>query len=163
MVITKEDILMGRQTWDQVAADVQKNILILVERINKLLAAYAKSGRTYVTKINDGLRRLIDQPPGAAPHSTHLIGCAIDLDDNDAGDFWAWVKDNFQLLKDIGLWIEHPCWTHYYDTTTKTWKSWMHFQIVAPGSGNRAFVPNTNPNPNPKFWDGKYDAKFNGK
>lgn len=153
-MISMDEILQGRAKLEDLPPEVQSNLKTLLERINKIRTAYGKP-----MKVNDGYRRPIDQPKNAATASKHLIGAAIDIDDDKDGTFWKWVLANLQLVKDAGLWMEHPCWTHYVDATGD--KSWMHFQILPPGSGKRLFVPNANPNPNPSFWDGKYDSKFN--
>lgn len=150
--ITKEGVLVGRQTWDQVTKENQDNILILVERINQLIATYPGP-----IKINDGLRRSQDRPTNGSATSWHYKGAAIDLDDDDSAVFWHWLKDRLPLLKECKLWIEDPRWTHGSVGT------WMHFQIYAPMSGNRIFVPSSKPAAAPALWDGKYDPALNGK
>jgi hypothetical protein len=147
------EFLMGRQTFDQLTPEQQKNALETLRRINIIRAAYGKA-----MKVNDGVRRMQDQPKNAATKSNHLIGAAIDIDDDDAGTLWFWLMkpEQMQMLKDVGLWLEHGCYTHNKQNGT-----WVHFQIVAPGSGKRIYVPSSQPNPNPTFWNGKYDPMFN--
>lgn len=147
-MITMDEILKGRAKLEDLSQEIQDNLAILLERINMVRAAYGKP-----MKVNDGLR--IVQGGGAAK-SKHLLGAAIDIDDNDAGDLWFWLMqpEQMQLLQDVGLWMEHGCWTHCAKGT------WVHFQIIPPKSGHRIFVPDLNPNPNPSFWDGQYDAKY---
>lgn len=140
---------MGRAKLTDLDAETQKNLNILLERINKLRTAYGKP-----LKVNDGYRRPQDTPKNGAAKSKHLLGQAIDLDDDDTAFLWKWVQNNLQLMKEIGLWIEDPRWTHGKVGT------WMHFQIVPPKSGKRIFVPSTAPASLPKLWDGKYDKKF---
>lgn len=146
-MISLKELLMGRQAESDLSPEQAQNAKILLERINKVRAAYGKP-----IKVNDGIRRAQDTPKNGAAKSKHLIGAAIDLDDDDAGTFWKWCFANRKLLADIGLWVEHPCWTHCDGM------SWMHFQMLPPASGKRFFVPSTRPNPNPKFWDGVYEA-----
>jgi len=146
-MISMNEILMGRLKFDDLTDEQKKNVLVLHERINKLRTAYGKPLR-----VNDGVRRVQDTPKNGAAKSKHIIGAAIDLDDDDAGTLWKWVFANRTLLAEIGLWIEHPCWTHCDGM------SWMHFQILPPSSGRRFFVPSPRPNPNPRFWDGKYES-----
>lgn len=149
MSISMDELLLGRVKLDQLPADIQSNLKMLHERINKLRTAYGKP-----LKVNDGFRRPQDNPKNGAAKSKHFVGQACDLDDNDAADLWNWVLANLDLMQEIGLWMEDPRWTHGSVGT------WMHFQIVPPGSGKRIFVPSTKPAIAPKLWDGKYDAKY---
>jgi hypothetical protein len=144
-MISFEEILMGRAKLEDLAPDIQDNIKVLHERINVIRKAYGKP-----MKVNDGLRFQKDQPKNAAAKSKHLIGAAIDIDDDDEGTLWHWLKDNLELLQQVGLWLEDPRWTHGNGT-------WMHFQIVPPASGKRIFIPSSAPASAPEIWDGKYD------
>lgn len=144
-----DEILMGRAKLENLPADIQANLNILHERINKLRTAYGKP-----LKVNDGYRRAQDKPKNGAAQSKHFSGLAIDLDDNDSADLWKWCFANLQLMKDIGLWLEHPGFTHSQNGT------WMHFQVVPPLSKKRIFIPSNNANPNIELWDGKYDKKY---
>lgn len=151
MSISLAEILMGRVQLKDLPKDQQDNIMDLFERINKVRSAYGKP-----MKVNDGYRRAQDAPKNGAAASNHFKGAAIDLDDDDAGTLWKWLMQpkQMQMLKDLGLWLEHGCWTHSAGGT------WVHFQIFPPKSGHRIYVPSTAPNPNPSFWDGKYDSKY---
>lgn len=151
-MITMNELLMGRQTFDQLTPEQQKNATELLRRINIIRAAYGKP-----MKVNDGIRRQQDTPKNGAAKSKHLIGAAIDIDDDDAGTLWKWLMkpEQMKLLKETGLWLEHGCYTH-----NKQFGTWVHFQSIAPGSGKRIFVPSSSPNPNPSFWDSKYDPKY---
>jgi len=139
---------MGRAELDDLSPEIRANIEVLHERINKLRKAYGKP-----MKVNDGFRRAKDTPKNGAAKSNHLIGAAIDLDDDDNGTLMTWTLANLALLQEIGLWIEDPRWTHGRG-------SWMHFSVIAPKSGKRIFVPSSSPAPAPKIWDGKYDSAF---
>ncbi len=75
-----KEILKGRVEFDDVPEEHQKNLEVLLERINKLRAAYGKP-----LKVNDGYRRSQDTPANGSKTSMHLRGAAIDLDDDDAG------------------------------------------------------------------------------
>lgn len=141
------EILKGQAKLWELPAETQANLGVLLERINKLRAAYGKPIR-----VNDGYRRPENTPKNGAAKSKHLIGAAIDLDDDDAGTLWKWVYQNRAKLAEWGLWVEHPCWTHCDGM------SWLHFQVLPPNSGRRFFVPSARPNPNPAFWDGKYES-----
>ena len=146
-MISMKELLMGRQTEAQLTPEQAANAKILLERINKVRALYGKP-----MKVNDGIR--VVQGSGS-PTSWHFKGAAIDLDDDDAGTLWKWVWEHRAEIAKIGLWMEHPCWTH-----NKKHGTWMHFQIFPPKSGKRFFVPSSEPNPNPSFWDGKYEASL---
>lgn len=145
-MISMEEILKGRAKLEDLDTETQANLKTLHERINKLRAAYGKP-----LKVNDGYRRPADTPKNGATKSNHLIGAAIDLDDDDSAFLWIWVKANLQLMKEIGLYMEDPRWTHG-DVGT-----WMHFQIYPPKSGKRIYVPSLKPASAPELWDGKYD------
>lgn len=103
------------------------NLVILLERMNKLRKAYNKP--MYITS---GLRSAEDQARinPKAPKSRHLLGAACDIADGD-GSLKKWVKANISLLETIGLWCEDFAST----------PSWLHVQIIPPKSGNRFFIP----------------------
>lgn len=152
-MITIEEILKNRIKFEDVPKEHQDNLNILLERINVIRKAYGKP-----MKVNDGYRRPQDAPKNGSATSWHYKGAAIDIDDNDAGELWFWLMrpENMQLLKDTGLWLEHGNYTH-----NKQFGTWVHLQIYPPRSNKRIFVPSTQPDPNPSFWDGKYDSKYN--
>jgi hypothetical protein len=150
-MITMDEILMGRAKFDELSLEIQANLTELHRRINLLRDKIARP-----LKVNDGLRRLgIDKPKNGAAKSKHYLGQAIDLDDDDSAWLWNWCRDNLHFLAEIGLWMEDPRWTHGNGT-------WMHFQIVPPGSGKRIFIPSTKPASAPNLWDGKYDKSLDG-
>lgn len=141
---------MGRVEFAALPKEHQDNIMILLERINKIRSAYGKP-----MKVNDGIR-IRGLNDYGAKSSNHYLGAAIDIDDDDAGTLWKWLmlEENMQLLKDVGLWLEHGNYTHHKNGT------WVHFQIFPPKSKKRIFIPSTQPDPNPSFWSGKYDKRF---
>lgn len=108
-------------------AEIDSNLATLLERMNLVRAAWAKP--MFVTS---GLRSKADQERinPKAPRSNHLKGAAVDIADSD-GSLGEWNKANLELLKKIGLWIEHP------DSTP----GWEHYQMFPPKSGNRMFKP----------------------
>lgn len=152
-MITLKDLLMGRIEYKDLPPDQQRNAMTVIERINRFFEDYKGSLKL---KVNDGYRRAIDAPKNGAAQSKHYLCAAIDIDDDDAGTVWQYVWANRKRLKDIGLWLESPNWTHCDGM------SWLHFQVVPPNSGRRFYVPSMRPNPNPKFWDSKYEAALDG-
>ena len=110
---------------------IDKNLAILLERMNELRAAWANP-----MIVTSGLRSdeqqaaLISAGKSTARVSKHLSGNACDVADSD-GKLGAWCLANEQTLKAIGLWCEHPSAT----------KGWVHFQTMPPMSGKRFFMP----------------------
>jgi hypothetical protein len=115
------------------------NIDKLLIAINKLRLAYGKP-----LQVTSGYRSLdehlaiyaakgITDQKKIPMKSKHLEGLAVDLVpvDESIEEFHKWIKDNVELLEQIGLWLED----------FKYSKTWAHFQIVAPRSGNRFFIP----------------------
>jgi uncharacterized protein YcbK (DUF882 family) len=110
---------------------IDKNLGILLERMNELRAIWAKP-----MIVTSGLRsdaqqaELIAQGKSTARVSKHLSGSACDIGDKD-GSLAKWCLENEAVLTRIGLWCEHPDYT----------KGWMHFQSVPPMSGKRFYMP----------------------
>lgn len=152
-MITLKELLMGRIDFKNLPKEHQGNIMLLLERINKVRSAYKKP-----MTVNDGYRLPKNTPKHGAAKSKHLEGLAVDIDDDEKGTLWFWLmKDKqMQMLKDVGLWLEHGNYTH-----NKKYGTWVHFQCSAPRSGNRIFIPSSEPDPNPSFWNGVYDKKYN--
>jgi hypothetical protein len=67
---------------------------------------------------------------GASRTSLHMVGRAVDLDDQDGhlDDFFM-SKAGEALLVEFGIWHEHPSST----------PRWCHLQSKPPPSGNRHF------------------------
>lgn len=105
----------------------EANLAILLERMNKVRAAYGKP-----MTVTSGLRSDADQKrinPGA-PKSMHLRGAACDIADSD-GALKQWIKANVSILETVGLWCED----------FSACPNWIHFQIYPPKSGKRFFIP----------------------
>lgn len=111
--------------------DIDYNLKILLYRINQVRNTY---GNPMI--VTSGLRSqvqqdaLIAEGKSTASKSKHLTGQAVDILDKD-GKLKEWIKNNVPLMETIGLWIED-----FQSTPT-----WVHFQVVAPKSGNRFFKP----------------------
>lgn len=110
---------------------IDKNLAILLQRMNELRAIWAKP-----MIVTSGLRsdakqmELIKAGKSKAIASRHLAGAACDILDKD-GSLGKWCLDNEDVLRRIGLWCEHPDYT----------PGWVHFQIMPPMSQKRFFIP----------------------
>lgn len=138
MITLKE--IIGSADFNSLPKDHQTNLLILLEKINKVRTARAKPMRVtsgYRT-MDDHIRiyrelatkrgQVFDQTK-VPMKSKHLSGQAVDISDPD-GLLFNWTKQNERLLTDIGLWMEE-----------KDDQARVHFQTVPPASGNRWFIP----------------------
>jgi hypothetical protein len=145
--ITIDQYLKGRDiTFAKDYEPYKLNAIKTVETINKFLSNY--SGNLIVSS---GFRpaKLNNSTVGAATKSNHIICLACDIQDLDL-KLWKYVLENLQLAKDLGIYFEDKRWT----------SSWIHFQIVAPKSCKRIYVPNSNKPDRPDLWNGEYDKKF---
>lgn len=136
-MITEKEITKGQE----IPEAYKKDLAILLDRANKLRAAYGKplmitSGyreinhhiNIYKEKAaNRGMPFYMSQVP---MKSKHLHCQALDFADAN-GELKAWINNNIKLLEEIGLWCEDFQYT----------KTWVHIQILPPASGNRFFKP----------------------
>lgn len=139
-MITLSDYWMGRDKTYPLAMSPQleRNALTTIELANKLITLANGAGKKVCESPNTG--SIVSsgwRPPavnaatkGAAPGSRHITGQAVDLYD-PTGALAAWAISNQGVLKDLGLWMEHPSHT----------PTWLHVQTVPPQSGNRVFFP----------------------
>lgn len=148
-MISKDELLKGRDKLfpNDYNQEISDNLDKLLIPMNQIRQAWGKP-----MNVNSGWRpaQINAATPGAALHSKHTIGLAVDISDLD-GSLKDWVLGNLQLMKDLNIFFEDFRWT----------PTWVHFQIGAPGSGKRIFVPNTQPPLAPGRWDGQYDPSFN--
>lgn len=125
-MITRAEILMDRDKIAPLNADLQANLERLLLALNKFRLKYGKC--MFVTS---GYRpTAINKAAGGAKQSNHLICLACDFADAD-GSLDAYCMQHLDLLKECGLWLEHP------DSTP----GWCHLQAAPPKSGNRVFRP----------------------
>ena len=143
-MITKKELLMGRdvQFPKEYTKEISDNLDKLLLAINKVRKAYGKP-----MTVSSGWRpaAVNGRIANAAVKSNHMLGLAVDISD-PKGEVMAWILANMKLIVACGLYIED-----FRHTPT-----WVHFQIVAPKSGSRIFVPSSSPAPAPNRWDGKY-------
>lgn len=122
-MISLKELLNGHKI-EECTVDQRDNLNILLERVNKLRAAWGKP-----IKVTSGLRTFVDMEriykskvyPKA---SKHLYGQAVDFYDPD-GSLMKWLKeDDSKRMREYNLWGENNT------------KGWVHLQIVAMGSYN---------------------------
>lgn len=147
-MIAKSELLMGRDVTyaSEYTQEISDNLDKLLIPLNQIRTAY-----NVPMIVNSGWRppQINAATPGAAPASKHMIGLAADIRDTD-GALWAWVLQNLALMQQLGIYMEDKRWT----------PGWTHFQLGAPGSGHRIFVPSSAPAGAPDAWDGNYDHSF---
>jgi hypothetical protein len=139
-MISRADYWMGRDDTHplDMTPQIERNAFLTVELVNKVLVLAhvhgidtPQSPRTG-SNLTSGWRppSVNASIPGAAVRSKHMTGQAADIYDPE-GELDEWLLAHEQILKDLGLWMEHPAAT----------KGWAHVQTVPPGSGRRVFYP----------------------
>lgn len=138
-MITLTQYWMGRdaQYPHDMSPQIERNAFMTVDLANRLVTLAKGAGVLMNDTPQWGLVASGWRPPalnaatkGASLTSKHMTGQAIDLYDPD-GYIDNWMLANPNVLKDLGLWQEHP------DSTPH----WAHVQTVPPHSGNRVFRP----------------------
>lgn len=136
-MITIPQYFMGRDKTYAAAltAEITKNADDLLTRVNFLMAVFYTTNPTAHSRaVNSGWRppALNAKVPGAATHSYHMTGQAIDIGDDDGAlDAWLMTIPGQKALVDARLWMEHP----------QSTPRWTHLQSEAPRSGRRVFYP----------------------
>lgn len=135
-MITLGELLKGQCDIEELDETTKSNLYELLNRINKVRARYGfpmivTSGyRTMQHHIDIYKKKGITDLSKIPLKSNHLYGRAVDISDRN-GQLQRWCLANVKILESIGLWMEH------FSAT----KTWVHFQIVPPKSGNRFFMP----------------------
>ncbi len=134
-MITFNELIKGNSIAD-IPIEHQHNLEDLLKKINQIRTAYnvpmvVTSGyRSMQDHLRIYSQKGITDKSKIPMKSKHLYGQAVDIADAD-GKLKAWVLKNVTLLESVGLWCED------FSTTT----TWVHFQILPPGSGKRFFMP----------------------
>lgn len=131
-VVSLKDYWMGRdQThFEELKPEIVANAKDLLAKVNALLNEIGVKS----VKVNSGWRPAsINQANGGSKTSKHLVGQAIDLDDDDKRTLSDKITD--ELLEKHQLFMEHPDATHGPKGT------WTHLQTVSPRSSKRRFMP----------------------
>jgi uncharacterized protein YcbK (DUF882 family) len=132
-MLAMQELLKNANLEDQ-TDEVQSNLGILLERVNKIRALWGKpmtvtSGlRTMEDHLRIYREKGITDPAKIPMKSKHLVGAAVDISDPSL-ELTKWLKANAQQLVDAELWCEEGN------------ANWVHFQIYPPKSGNRWFLP----------------------
>jgi hypothetical protein len=126
-MITREEILMGRDKIVPLSQEQEDNLEHLLECLNKLRTAYGKP-----MYVSSGYRpeAINSKVKGAAKKSNHIMCLACDFKDLD-GSLDEWCLQNLDILEECGLYLESPMHT----------PNWCHLQAIPPKSGKRIFIP----------------------
>lgn len=126
-LITRDDILMGRDDKFPLDADQERNLATLLNALHALESHYGE-----LPRVTSGYRpeAINAQVPGAAKKSNHIKCLAVDFDD-PVGAMGFWCLNNLETLEKCGLYLEHPDFTD----------GWCHLQAAAPKSKRRVFRP----------------------
>jgi len=134
-MITINELLSNQAKFEDLDKDIQANLNELFLKVNIVRKEYGKpmivtSGlRTKKYHLEIYAAKGI-YPPKVPMKSNHLFGRAVDFADGD-GKLKKWILANIKLMDGIGLYMEDFVAT----------KTWVHFQINPPKSGNRFFKP----------------------
>lgn len=147
-MITKDEILMGRDKAyaSEYTQEISDNIDKMLEPLNIVRQEYGKP-----MYVSSGWRppAINESTSNSGKASNHLKGLAVDFKDHD-GKLREWVIANLKRLAELGFYFEDFRWT----------PTWVHFQIVPPGSKRRVYIPSTKPAIKPDAWSGEYDRSL---
>lgn len=125
-ILTSGGKYPDREQSDECASQVRTNAADLAERVSRLLDHLGVS-----PSISSGFRTSkANTKAGGSPHSAHLTGQAVDLDD-PRGSLCHALTSNPDLLVQFDLYMENPFYT----------KTWTHLQSRPIASGRRIFTP----------------------
>lgn len=126
MLITREEILMGRDNGFPLNNILEANLRALLIALNKFRNIYGKP-----MVVSSGYRPgKYNANAGGLKNSNHKILLACDFKDADSS-IDSYCIANLEVLSECGLYLEHPKWTN----------RWCHLQIARPSSGKRIFIP----------------------
>ena len=140
-LITLDAFYMGRDRTHGhlLGTELRANAEVTVARVNRVLIRAQQAGVPLEdhpvthSPLSSGWRPpdINAATPRAALRSLHIQCAACDVFDPE-GVLDDWLLANADtVLKEIGLWLEHPAAT----------KGWAHLQTMPPGSGRRVFYP----------------------
>ena len=128
-----------RQFSGELTDEIRDNAEEMLAKANALLE---RADMDFINGVNSGWRpkSVNDATANSGSHSKHITAEAVDIPDPER-KLARWCCDNQDALQDIGLWMEDPRWT----------PTWVHVQIVPPGSGKRIYIPSSAPASDPGF------------
>ena len=125
----------GTEHEFEMTEEMQMEAESLCEKVNAMLEEF---GETRALRSGWRPAAVNAATPNAAHKSRHITCQAMDIEDED-GRLKAWVfgttneEGEYLILEKYELWAE-------YGAATPTW---LHVQIIPPGSGKRVFFPNS--------------------
>lgn len=110
-----------------VSEEIMRNLL----KLSKVMTQVEREYGELIT-VTSGYRTYEEQKETdpAHPRSAHCEGLAVDCADKDK-ELYSWCFDNADLMKHLGLYLEDGTYTPRH----------VHFQLKAPPSGHRFFIP----------------------
>lgn len=134
--MTQQDVLdsSGRFPKRARLADdhVRANATETARRVTMLLTSFASVAKeNHERRVTSGFRDTASNAKAKGkPHSAHLFGMAVDVEDSD-GKLKKFCEDNEDLLQHFALWMERGSFT----------PTWCHLQIRPVASGSHIFDP----------------------
>lgn len=134
-----------------------ENARKLIQRVNSFLVIAISGGISLgVDSISQNHVASGHRPAGvnartqnAAVASTHLTCEGIDIQDVKSRALAIFCIVHADLMEKCGLWLEDPRWT----AGKERGDPWCHFQSKPPRSGNRIYVPSSQPPSDPAFYE----------
>lgn len=107
----------------------------LCDRVNLMLNEFGED-----RGLRSGWRpqSVNDATPNAARGSKHITCQAVDVEDND-GLLKEWALQRDKATGTYPVLEKYELWAEFGEATP----SWLHVQIIPPGSGKRVYAPNT--------------------
>src|SRR5262245_6199833 len=114
-MITRDEVLMGRDKKYPLSTELEANLTKLLAALNKFRTKYGK-----VMFVSSGYRPPeFNKAAGGSKKSAHLSCLACDFKDLD-GSLDKWCSENQDFLAELGLWQENP----------KNTPNWCHLDLV---------------------------------
>lgn len=151
-LITRDKYLKGRDKQYSKEWNLRPELEDNMNKTISIVNAFLKDiGVDWDVQVSSGWRpqAINNATKGAAVQSNHTKCLAVDIVDIHPHPLMTLILDNLDKAEKHGVYFED----------FRATASWVHIQIVAPKSGKRIFVPNSNPFQAPNKWGGIYDQK----
>lgn len=123
-MITLEQYFMGRDKShkDELTPEIINKAKTLLDKVNRLLLIIVWDEEVEITS---GWRpeSLNAKVKGASKKSAHTLGMAIDIKDDKKQSLAKRIRENIDMLKILGLWLENPDFTKGQNT------NWVHLDF----------------------------------